>query len=183
MLSNELSCPIWGGVDDKLIGEVMIKGGVLCGSWRAGGFYCLERSGVEPLKSPTLIDHIRANLSYWIYRHNFCNQLFDRWPKEEELIVLNRVWVLDHWDQRPPASDPALMFLCELIRCADARVTPTNQDSLMAASGCLDGNELAKLWQHVVEQGWITQLGVGGSPVYSVTDSGRNYVSERLREA
>ena len=160
----------------------MIKGGVPCGSSRAGGLYCLERSGVEPFMSPTLSDHIRANFSYWIYRHNFCNQLFDRWPKEEELIVLTRVWVLEHWDQRPSEPDQ-LMFLRELMRCTYAGKQP-DQELLKAAGGCLDNNELAKLRQRAAEQGWVTlQLGVGGSPVYSVTDSGHSYVREKLREA
>ena len=177
------TCPIWNWIGDDLLAKALISPQI-CYSSRAGGPCVLQGDGAAVLRSPTVSDMQRANLSYLIYSHNLRNRLLDRYPKETELIVLDQAWVLGHWHDPPPYSDRALMPLCELIRCANAGKTP-NQDLLKAAGGFHYAEGWEGLWQHAEEQGWITiPPGRRGHPhLYSVTDSGRNYVGEKLRAA
>ncbi len=69
MSSNELPCPIWETAPfPREIGHH----GRLCDSPRAGGRFKLEYSGTVELRPNyrSLTDAQKANLSYWIYRHN-----------------------------------------------------------------------------------------------------------------
>lgn len=178
------TCPIWNWIGDDLLAKALISPQI-CYSSRAGGPCVLQGDGAAVLRSPTVNDMQRANLSYLIYSHNFCNPLFDDWRMRiEDLIVLDQAWVLGHWHDPPPYSDRALMPLCEMIRCTDAGKQP-DQELLKAAGGCHYFEGWEKLWQHVEELGGITiPPGHRGYPhLYSITESGRSYVSEKLRQA
>ena len=174
---NQLPCPIWGVIDDDLIGRVLV-GQQLFNSPRAGGPFRLEGTGVGHLKwlseTRQLTDRGKANLSYWIYAHNLRIRVFDEWPSVEHLIVLDRVWVEGHWAFTPSDEERMLAFLREMIRKNDTNERP-NGELLMAAGGCCHGNDLWKLQRDATARGWLE----GGDPS-RITLPARTYVEEQL---
>ena len=74
MSSEKLPCPIW---EPQLSVKDISEVGICCHSPRAGGDFTLKRCGAPLLQSHLLTDRQRANLSYWIYKHNLKNRRFD----------------------------------------------------------------------------------------------------------
>ncbi len=165
MFSNPQPCPIWDGVDDIQFGALLnpTRSPILCDYPRAGGYFGLEYSGAELLRTQPLTDRRKANLSYWIYKHNLEHRLFDPSNlREENLLVLNRVWVEGNRDRTPSSPDRMLTFLRELIRCDDAYEQP-NASLLLAAGGCRSNTDRDELLHYAMAQGWLggTMPGVG----------------------
>ena len=52
-----------------------------------------------------LSDRQKANLSYWIYKHNLEHRLFDAQPSGEQPIVVDQDWVANNRDRTPSVSD------------------------------------------------------------------------------
>lgn len=124
-----------------------------CTSPRAGGRFGLNESGASAL-CERLTNRQKANLSYWIHRHNLEHRLFDAQPPGEKPIVVDRAWVVNNRDRTPPASDRLLMLLRELIRCDDAGEQPS-ENLQMAADSCRDDGDLRKLSAYADEKGWL----------------------------
>ena len=189
MSSHELPCPIWG--DPPNPSEIEHFGQPY-NSPRAGGRFTLEYSGAVELKlnCRPLTDRQRANLSYWIYQHNFDYRLFDESPEPGEAPpVLDKQWVERHRDCTPSLSDQMLAFLRELIRRDEAGKSASEllleQDLHMAACGCRDYNDLAALYQHARKQDWVRPVTdqYGIPLMYFINHSARIHVEEQLREA
>ena len=182
MSSATEPCPIWDGTDDNLLAKVML-GPQVCGTLRSGGMFALDISGALRLKSRPPTDKQKANLSYWIYRHNFHFWQFE-WPtRQEDLLVLNDVWVDGHRDCEPSTSERVVTYLRELIRSADADRSPS-KDLLMAAGGCPKPRALSELQRHTVEEGWTgsNKPGSEGTSPFQINTSARIYVEEQLGE-
>ncbi len=135
-----------------------------------------------------LTDRQKANLSYWIYKHNLEHRLFDLstlW--DENLLVLDQAWVEGHRDRTPSASDRMLMFLREMIRSDDADEQP-REELLLAAGGCRHDGDLKSLRLYAMERGWLGGGGTPESPSFphpGLIDLGlgaRIHVEEELRE-
>ena len=189
MSSHELTCPIWG--DPPNPSEIGHSGQPY-NVPRAGGRFTLKDSGAVELKPnyQPLTDRQRANLSYWIYRHNLDYGLFDESPEPGEAPpVLDKEWVERHRDCTPSPSDQMLAFLRELIRRDDADKSAPEllleQELHMAACGCRDCNDLAALYQHARKQDWVrAATDQNGIPLmYFIHHSARIHVEEQLREA
>ena len=185
MSSHQHVCPIWDQIDDNLISNELNRQRLQQPpqpyiSPRAGGFFKLGWTGVEQLKwlseTRQLTDRGKANLSYWIYDHNLRSRVFDEWPNTENLIVLDRAWVEDHWTLTPSDEDRMLAFLREMIR-QDATNERPNGELLMAAGGCCHDNDLWKLQRDATARGWLE----GGAPS-RITLPARTYVKEQLRQ-
>ena len=182
-------CPIWGQIDNELIGKALVHGTLVCNSPRAGGPFVLEQTGVLRLKvlseSRNLTDRQKANLSYWIYEHNLRFRVFDAWPSTDNLIVLNEAWVEGHRNRDPSAEDRMLNFLRESIRDWDAgeRREPTS-DLKMAAGGCRNDVDLGELENHAAVQGWMGVFTDRGVNTFTrrVNLPARMYVEERTRK-
>ena len=137
MAFNEQPCPIWG--KPPLPSGIPHRAG-LYNSPRAGGSFVLEQTGAIWLQilseQKQLTNRHKANLSYWIYKYNLENRQFNKWPTEEDLIVLNQEWVEDHRKCTPSPEDRMLTFLRELIRSDDAGVPADKADkNLLKAAG------------------------------------------------
>ena len=184
MASNEQPCPIWGETSFGLVST--LSGPKRFHSARAGGSYVLNDSGAVLLDSLSdreqLTDRHKANLSYWIYKHNYENRLLDERPRGEDLIVLNKEWVEDHWKRTPSAEDRMLMFLRELIRSDDAG-EPPHEDLLQAAGGCRSVTDLQEIWRYSIGKGWTgsNKPGTEASP-NQINLGARIHVDERTRE-
>ncbi len=85
MSSAAEPCPIWDGIDDNLLAKVML-GPQVCGTLRSGGLFVLDISGAIRLKSRPPTDRQKANLSYWIYHHNFRFWQFE-WPTRQDDLL------------------------------------------------------------------------------------------------
>ncbi len=174
MSSNEGPCPIWDDAADALRRvqefrqrpyaftqpELREDIAMPCCSPRADGSFKLNMSGAALLKAqpPTLRQS--ANLSYRIYHHNLCNQLFGKSPEEEspdpekKPPVLDEGWIKENRDCIPSTSDRMLTFLREVIR-RDEALLPPDKELLSAAGGCRHCNDLEELERHAFEQGWL----------------------------
>ncbi len=171
--------------------KVQVHGTVLCGSARAGGYYMLEVIGALQLMHDQLplTDRQRANLSYWIYRHNHPYWLFGK-STEQGVVppVVDEKWVQRNLNRTPSTSDRLLTFLCELIHRFDTRTQRWNlqleRDLHMAAGGCRTPNDLGELYQHAIEQSWVKMEPGGGhgSYVAFINLPARIHVEEQLRK-
>ena len=184
-LSNEPPCPIWQ--EPPALRE-MPHGGRLCNSPRAGGRFLLEYDGAVLLQRHVLTDRRRANLSYWIYKHNLENHLFDESPADKPL-VLDKKWVVDHRDLTPSAEDRMLNFLRELIRFDDAGEPPQTSEEyssewelLLAAGGCRNGNDRKELENYAATQGWMVPADSDLQYSTRINLGARLYVEERTRK-
>lgn len=185
VFSKPYPCPIWDGVDENHLGAVLVSP-KLCTYPRAGGYFVLEKTGADLLKTNPLTYEQKVNLSYWICHHNLDKRLYELFNlRNEDLLVLDRVWVADNRDRTPSSSDRLLSYLRELILCADVG-QPPNQDLLMAAGGCHNDNDLWELQRHAVDRGWIwiaaPDPSSSGTSSYGIDKSARIYVAEQLRE-
>ena len=86
---------------------------------------------LDSLDGRQLDDEQKVNLSYWIYKHNLDNRLFDelssqvlqhpvwfaRWMNNYQghVLKLDQAWVEGHRNWAPLAEDRMLMFLRESI--------------------------------------------------------------------
>ena len=163
MSSNERPCPIWESAPKvQDIREV----GCPFDLPRAGGRFVLKQSGAALLQCRLLTDRRKANLSYWIYKHNLDHRLFDANPGlGEKPPVVDQDWVKGHRDHTPSALDRVLMFLRELIRSDDAGEEP-NESLQMAAGGCRHDGDLKDLRLYAIERGWLEGGGTPGTPSY-----------------
>ena len=166
MTSNKRPCAIWESAPK--VQDISEVGCPWC-SHQAGGRFWLMQSGAALLQGRLLTDRQRANLSYWIYKHNLEYRLFDANPGlGEEPPVLDQAWVERHWDLTPSASDRMLMFLRELIRSDDAGVPADKADRnlLKAAGGCRHDDDLQELLLYAMDRGWLEGGGTPGTPSY-----------------
>ena len=213
---NNPTCPIWDGLKVVSFQYPSIKQNILAEgsryySSRAGGPFLLMPDGAAllVLDSDSLDDEQKpltvrqkANLSYWIYKHNLENRLFDelsnrdlqargrfaRWMNyyRDRVLKLDKAWVEGHRDRTPSAEDRMLMFLRELIRDWDAAPEerqPTS-DLKMAAGGCRNDNDRKELENHAAAQGWMgvpTDRGVNKF-TGRVNLPARIYVDEQARD-
>ena len=72
LMTSEQACPIW---ERPPSAQDVTEVGRRCTSPRAGGRFELKRDGAACLHR--LSDRQKANLSYWIYRHNLDYRMFD----------------------------------------------------------------------------------------------------------
>ena len=186
MSTNPQPRPIWGGVDETQFGALLnpTLSPKLCYDPRAGGYFGLDVSGANLLKVQPPTERQKANLSYWIYKHNLEHRLFDPSTlRDENLLVLNQVWVESHRDRKPSTSDCLLMYLQELILRTD--VGPSrNEELLKAAGGCCIDTDLLELQRHTVDQGWTGSRdpSQSGTPWYQINLPARVYVEKQLRK-
>lgn len=155
---------------------------IFCDYPRAGGYFGLDVSGANLLTVQPPTARQKANLSYWIYKHNLERQLFDPSTlRNENLLVLNQAWVEGHRDRKPSTSDCLLTYLQELILCTDVGQQP-NQDLLKAAGGCCIDTDLLELQRHTVDQGWTKSRDPSQSDTspYQINLPARVYVEEQL---
>ena len=208
---NRSTCPIWNGVNLGGLPstpEVISERGHRYYSSRAGGPFRLMQSGAALLALDALVvqsgeDFLpvgqRANLSYWIYRHNLENRLldeltefdcvengpFENWMdiRRERVLKLDEAWVDGHLNRTPSAEDRMLMLLRELIRCDDAGQQP-NGNLQMAAGGCRNEKDLGEMVRHAMEKGWTRSLDptLAGTRTDRINFSARLHVEERTRE-
>ena len=191
MAFNEQPCPIW---DEPPSPDGIPHRAGLYNSPRAGGSFVLEQTGAIWLQwlseRRPLTDKQKINLSYWIFKHNYENGLFDKWPREEDLIVLNQEWVEDHRNRTPSAEDRMLMFLRELLRSDNAGVPPGEADTdfLKAAGGCRHDDDLQELLRYAIERRWLEGGGSPKDPFFPRSNliklglGVRIHVEEELRE-
>ena len=192
---NRPTCPIWDGLKVVSFQYPSVEQNILAEgsryySSRAGGPFLLMPDGAALLdwESPNgeqklLADRKRANLSYWICRHNLDNGLFDDLPNREVLQEpgrfahwmndhqdhvpkLGKTWVVDHRDLTPSAEDRMLTFLREMIRNTDAGEQRPDEDLLRAAGGCWQESDLKELRLYALERGWLEGGGAPGTPSY-----------------
>ena len=183
MSSKEPPCPIWDG---RTSAQSIDEWGQLCNSPRAGGRFLLKQCGA-PLLRP-LTDRQKANLSYWIYHHNLRYRLFDKSPDLGEAPpVLDQKWVESNRDRTPSASDRALTFLRELIRCDDAgKQSETESDHelqrnlRMAAGGCRRKEDLDELYRYARAKGWLGHTSRSGLYHELINLPARIHVEEQL---
>ena len=178
-------CPIWYGRIAFQTGHSLTyptgEEQIACTSPRAGGRFFLKESGASAL-CERLTDRQKANLSYWIYKHNLEHRLFDAQPSGENPIVVDRAWVVNNRDRTPLASDRMLMWLRELIRCDDAGEEPS-ENLQMAAGSCRGDNDLRKLFTFADKMGWTDNTFLAmGDPQGDITFSARLYAEEQLGE-
>ena len=177
-MSSQQACPIW---ESPPRASNIDECGQLCDSPRAGGRFVLMQSGAACLHR--LSDRQKANLSYWIYRHNLECRKFDEGSSGEKPIVVDQDWVEGHRDRIPTASDRMLTWLRELIRCDDAGEA-TTADLQQAAGGCRHAQDLNELARHSMQQGWTGNLDPNwpaeGSDFINL--AGRIHVDEQLRD-
>lgn len=201
---NEQSCPIWDGI--KIVDlrypypeqqNVYGNGGRFYSS-RAGGPFLLIPSGAALLDLLTVEQ--KVNLSYWIYKYNLENHLFDELSNQDlqdlgwfsdwmnryrdYVLVMDQTWVEANRDRTPSSSDRMLTFLRESIRDWDAgEGRESTSDLKKAAGGCRNDEDLRELQNYAAEQGW---MGVGpeSSPMYTrrINLSARIHVEEQLGE-
>ena len=176
-MTSHCACPIWEATPSV---QDMPEVGICCTSSRAGGRFVLKQSGAACLHR--LSDRQKANLSYWIYRHNLEYRLFDEQPSGGDPPVLNQAWVVDNRDRTPPASDRLLTLLRELIRCDDAGGQPS-EDLQMAAGNGRNDDDLRKLFAYADGMGWLDDtFRAMGDPQGDITFSARIYAEEVLGE-
>ncbi|MCY3659418.1 MAG: hypothetical protein OXG36_10420 [Caldilineaceae bacterium] len=166
MTSNKRPCPIWESAPKMQ--DISEVGCPWC-SHQAGGRFWLMQSGAALLQCRLLTDRRKANLSYWIYKHNLEYRLFDANPGlGEKPPVLDQAWVEGHRDLTPSASERMLMFLRELIRCDDAGVPADKADRnlLKAAGGCRHDDDLQELLLYAMDRGWLEGGGTLDDPFF-----------------
>ena len=169
-------CPIWESTPSV---QDIPEPGLPCTSPRAGGCFLLMQSGAPLFR--TLTDRQKANLSYWIYKHNLEHRLFDEQPSVGKTIVVDQDWVADNQDRMPSASDRVLMWLRELIRCDDAG-EERSEDLQMAAGSCRGENDLwRELFPYAKKMGWVddSTLAMRQAPG-CIHFAGRIFVEEQL---
>lgn len=180
MSSLKLPCPIW---ESPPSAQDIDEWGQLCDSKRAGGRFVLKQSGAPLLQRLTARQ--RANLSYWIYKYNLDNGVFD--DRGGKPLVVDQAWVEGHRNRTPSPSNQMLTFLRELIRRDEADELPSEllmyRDLQLAAGGCRGDSELIGLYHHAVKKGWIS-LGTeqNGIRALSLNHSARIHVEEQLHE-
>lgn len=180
--SNEPPCPIWES--SPSVQDISAVGHPYT-SPRAGGRFWLMQSGAPLLQPNRLAPRQKANLSYWIYKHNLEYRLFDANPGlGEKPLVLDEKWVVDHRDRTPSAEDRMLTFLRELICSDDAGELNPDEDLLQAAGGCRDQNDLQEIRRYSIEQGWTGSRNSQDwtTPPYQINLGARLHVEERARE-
>ena len=177
-------CPIWDGHKAFTTEHPVIypvgEETIWYTSPRAGGRFGLNESGTSALRE-RLTDRQKANLSYWIYKHNLEHRLFDAQPSGEKPIVVDQDWVVNNRDRTPSASDRVLMWMQELIRCDDAG-EERSEDLQMAVGSCRNDNDLwLDLFTYAKDMGWVNDstLSMGKAPG-CITIPGRIYVEEQL---
>ena len=181
MTTNQRPCPIWEPTPSAQ--DIEQEGGLRnCRSPRAGGRFVLKQSGAALLHRPT--DRQKANLSYWIYKHNLDNGVFD--DRGGTPLVVDRAWVEGHRDRTPSAEDRMLNFLREMIRRVDAGKQRLDDDLLnllKAAGGCGRDEDLVEMQRHAAEMGWIAKRsGSGFSEWHRINFPARIHVEERTRK-
>jgi predicted ATPase len=191
---NNPICPIWDGLKIVSIRFPSVEQNILAKgsryySSRAGGPFLLMPDGAVLLDRESPNDRQKVNLSYWIYKHNLENRLFDELPNPEVLqrperfavwlkdhqdrvLKLDKAWVEGHRDRTPSAEDRMLTFLRESIRDwdADEEERQPTSDLRMAAGGCRTAQDLEELEHYAAARGWM------GVP----TDSGVNKFTRRV---
>ena len=182
MSSNEQPCPIW---DEPPFPGDIPHGGQPYNSPRAGGRFQLVLEGAHQLCVGSLTDRQKANLSYWIYKHNLDNGVFD--DRGGKPLVVDQAWVEGRQDRIPPAEDRLLTFLREMIRSDDANETQPCEELLLAAGGCRHDRDLKELRLNVLDRGLLSGGG-GDGPSYphpgliELDFDARIYVEERTRD-
>ena len=212
---NGQTCPIWDGlkIDPRYPAEQnVVDDGSRFYSSRAGGPFLLMPTGAPLLDSDSLddeqkslTDRQKVNLSYWIYKHNLENRLFDelsnqvlqepgrfvRWMKshQDRVLQLDKAWVEGHRNSTPSAEDRMLMFLRELIRINDTGEPPRTSEEyssegelLLAAGGCRNGNDRKELENYTATQGWMVPAKSNLHYSTRINLGARLYVEQRTRE-
>ena len=181
-MTSHCACPIWEATPSvQDIPEV----GIRHTSPRAGGRFVLKQSGAACLHR--LSDRQKANLSYWLYRHNLEYRLFDEQPSGGDPPVLNQEWVEGNRDRIPSTSERMPTFLRELIRCDDAGQEP-HEELQKAAGGCRHDQDLKELRLYAMGREWLRGGGNPDSPSFPHPDlidldlGARIHVEEQLGE-
>ena len=119
----------------------------------------------------SLTDQARANLCYWIYRHNRQHGFLpatrsDEWALPVQgpgILSVTSDWVAEWQPRIPSLHDRLLSFLQEVMRQTDTTVSGSRaanwrrrmQPYLLAASGCVREGEIVEFWDHSLRRHWL----------------------------
>ena len=182
-------CPVWGNdAEDEVpyVGNCNI--GILYAprvySPRAGGLFQAGRTNsafnVVHERLQDLTPRERANLSHWIYRHNWDTGLLQprrpRWLRKEALqeaafpadqcFKVTEDMEADGFLVQPKATDRLLCFLRELIWQLDRSVQAPDKieeewaeywQFLWAASACANEEEVVEFWEVARQRNWLQE--------------------------